>query len=95
MSETFRALRVHKTDGGQDARFEDLTLDELMDGDVVVRVEHSTINYKDGLALTGRSPIIRACPLIPGIDFAGVVERSSHAEFKPGAVRGQLAPGPA
>jgi acrylyl-CoA reductase (NADPH) len=84
MSDTFRALRVHKTDAGQETRFEDLTLDDLMDGDVVVRVEYSTINFKDGLALTGRSPIIRVWPLIPGIDFAGEVESSSHPEFKPG-----------
>ncbi|MDD3838248.1 MAG: alcohol dehydrogenase catalytic domain-containing protein, partial [Phenylobacterium sp.] len=85
MSDTFRALRVHKTDSGQETRLEDLTLDDLMDGDVVVRVEYSTINFKDGLALTGRSPIIRVWPLIPGIDFAGEVESSSHPEFKPGA----------
>ena len=51
---------------------------------MVVRVEASTLNFKDGLALTGRSPVVRVWPLIPGIDFAGVVESSSHAEFKPG-----------
>ncbi len=84
MSETFRALRVHKTDAAPEVRFEDLTLADLMDGDVVVRVGHSTVNYKDGLALTGRAPIIRAWPLIPGIDLAGVVETSSHAGFKAG-----------
>ena len=84
MPETFRALRAHKTDGGQEVRLEELTLADLMDGDVVVRVEHSTLNFKDGLALTGRSPIIRAWPLIPGIDFAGVVESSSSPEFEAG-----------
>lgn len=84
MTETFRALRVHKTDAAPEVRFEDLTLADLMDGDVVVRVEHSTVNYKDGLALTGRAPIVRAWPLIPGIDLAGVVESSSHAGFKAG-----------
>ncbi|HEV2531214.1 MDR family oxidoreductase [Phenylobacterium sp.] len=84
MSETFRALRAHKTDAGQELRFEALTLDDLMDGDVVVRVEATTVNFKDGLALTGKSPIIRAWPLVPGIDFAGVVENSSNPEFKPG-----------
>jgi len=82
--ETFRALRAHKTDGGQEVRLEDITLADLMDGDVVVRVEYSTLNFKDGLALTGRSPIIRAWPLIPGIDLAGVVESSANPEFKPG-----------
>lgn len=84
MTETFRALRLHKTDAAPDARFEDLGLDDLMAGDVTVRVEHSTINFKDGLAITGRSPIARTWPLIPGIDFAGVVETSESAEFKPG-----------
>jgi acrylyl-CoA reductase (NADPH) len=84
VSETFRALRAHKTDAGQEVRFEDLTLDDLMDGDVVVRVEATTVNFKDGLALTGKSPIIRAWPLVPGIDFAGAVERTENPEFKPG-----------
>lgn len=84
MTGSFRALRVHKIDAGQEVRAEELTLADLMDGDVVVRVEYSTLNYKDGLALTGRAPIIRNWPLIPGIDFAGVVETSSHNEFKPG-----------
>lgn len=84
MAGTFRALRVHKTEAGQETRLEDLTDADLMDGDVTVRVEHSTINFKDGLAITGRSPVVRTFPLIPGIDFAGVVEASSHAEFGPG-----------
>lgn len=84
MTETFRALRLHKTDAAPDVRFEDLGLDDLMAGDVTVRVEHSTINFKDGLAITGRSPIVRTWPLIPGIDLAGVVETSESAEFKPG-----------
>ena len=81
---TFRALRLHKTDTAPEVRFEDLTDGDLMDGDVTVRVEHSTINFKDGLAITGRSPIVRAWPLIPGIDFAGVVETSDNPDFKPG-----------
>lgn len=84
MTGTFRALRLHKTDTGQEARFEDLTRADLMDGDVKVRVEYSTVNFKDGLALTGRSPVVRAWPLIPGIDFAGVVESSEHAAFEAG-----------
>lgn len=84
MSDTFRALRAHKTDAGQEVRFEDLTLDDLGDGDVVVRVDYTTVNFKDGLALTGKSPIIRAWPLVPGIDFAGTVESSGHADVKPG-----------
>jgi acrylyl-CoA reductase (NADPH) len=84
MTETFRALRLEKTDGGQEDRLVDLTGDDLMEGDVTVRVDHSTVNYKDGLALTGKAPVVRVWPLIPGIDFAGVVEASAHAGFKPG-----------
>ena len=84
MSDTFRALRAHKTDAGIETRLETLTDADLMDGDVTVRVEASTINFKDGLALTGRSPILRTFPIIPGIDFAGVVEASAHPGFTAG-----------
>ena len=55
-----------------------------MDGDVTVRVEWSTINYKDGLAITGKAPVVRRFPMIPGIDFAGTVETSTHPDWKPG-----------
>ncbi len=81
MSAEFRALRVFKTDQGQEARLVSLTDADLMDGDVDVRIDYSTLNYKDGLALTGRAPVVRTFPLTPGIDFAGVVERSDHAGF--------------
>jgi len=84
MSDTFRAIRLFKTETGQETRFVELTDADLMDGDVDVRIDYSTVNYKDGLALTGRSPVVRVWPLTPGIDFAGVVERSDHAGFKPG-----------
>ena len=84
MTDTFRAIRLHKTDAGQETRFEDLTEADLMDGDVTVRVEYSTVNYKDGLALTGKAPIVRVWPLTPGIDFAGVVETSENPGFRPG-----------
>ena len=84
MSSTFRALRLHKTDGAPEVRFEDLTDADLMEGDVDVRVDYSTVNYKDGLAVTGKAPVVRTWPLIPGIDFAGVVERSDHAGFAAG-----------
>jgi len=84
MTETFRAIRLFKTETGQETRFVDLTDADLMDGDVDVRIDYSTINYKDGLALTGKSPVVRVWPLTPGIDFAGVVEKSTHAGFKPG-----------
>ena len=84
MSDSFRAIRLFKTDAGQEARFVDLTEADLMEGDVTVRVEYSTVNYKDGLALTGKAPVVRVWPLTPGIDFAGVVESSQNPDFKPG-----------
>ena len=84
MTDKFRALRVSKTDQGPKSEFVTLTEADLMDGDVTVAVEYSTVNYKDGLALTGKAPIIRSWPLIPGIDFSGKVEKSDHKEFKPG-----------
>src|SRR5262249_60689297 len=56
----------------------------LMDGDVTIRVEWSTLNYKDGLALTGKAPVVRRFPMIPGIDLAGTVESSSHPQWEPG-----------
>jgi acrylyl-CoA reductase (NADPH) len=84
MTDTFRALRLFKTDAGQEARFVDATDADLGEGDVTVRVEYSTVNYKDGLALTGKAPVVRVWPMTPGIDFAGVVERSDHSGFSPG-----------
>lgn len=78
-----RALVIRKNEMGQTAALEDFPEAELMDGDVLVRVSHSSLNYKDGLAITG-SPVVRRFPMIPGIDFAGVVETSLHADFKPG-----------
>lgn len=84
MSTTFRALQVKQTDAGIACAVTELQDADLMAGDVDVRIEYSTLNYKDGLAITGRAPIIRAFPLIPGIDFAGVVEASSHPSYQPG-----------
>ncbi len=81
---TFRALLIEKTDAGQKAGFVDLDETKLMDGDVTVRVEWSAVNYKDGLALTGKAPVVRRWPMIPGIDFAGTVENSTHPDWKPG-----------
>jgi acrylyl-CoA reductase (NADPH) len=80
----FRAIQVKKTDSGQEFGFVDLTEADLMEGDVTVAVEHSTVNFKDGLAITGKNPIIRKFPLIPGIDFAGKVVASTNSEWKPG-----------
>jgi acrylyl-CoA reductase (NADPH) len=84
MTDSFRAIRLYKTDAGQETRFVDLTEADLMEGDVTVRVEYSTVNYKDGLALTGKAPVVRVWPLTPGIDFAGVVETSDNPAFAPG-----------
>ena len=84
MSNSFRALRLNKTDDGQSHEFVEMTEDELMDGDVTVAVSYSTFNYKDGLAMTGAVPVVRAWPMIPGIDFAGTVESSDNAQFQPG-----------
>ena len=81
---TFKAIVVEKGEGGQKAGLADFDEANLMDGDVTVRVEWSTVNYKDGLALTGKAPVIRRFPMIPGIDFAGTVESSSHPHWKPG-----------
>jgi acrylyl-CoA reductase (NADPH) len=81
---TFKAIVVEKGEGGQKAGLADFDGANLMDGDVTVRVEWSTVNYKDGLALTGKAPVIRRFPMIPGIDFAGTVESSSHPQWKPG-----------
>ena len=84
MTDTFLALRLYKTDAGQEVRFVDATDADLGEGDVTVRVEYSTVNYKDGLALTGKAPVVRVWPMTPGIDFAGVVQRSDNAAFKAG-----------
>ena len=82
---SFDALLISKSEAGQKVEWTTLTEDELMGGDVTVRVTHSTINYKDGLAITGKGPVVRRWPMIPGIDFAGTVTRSSHPEFREGA----------
>jgi acrylyl-CoA reductase (NADPH) len=82
--DTFKALVISKTDAGQQINWTTYTPADLMAGDVTVSVSHSTINYKDGLAVTGKSPVVRRFPMIPGIDFAGTVTASEHAEFKTG-----------
>jgi acrylyl-CoA reductase (NADPH) len=84
MSNTFRAILVSKTDTGQKAEIVDFNRADLMEGDVTVAVKHSSVNYKDGLAVTGKGPIVRRWPLIPGVDFAGIVEESTHPSWKKG-----------
>jgi acrylyl-CoA reductase (NADPH) len=81
---TFKAIIVDKAEAGQSVRLAEFDDKELMEGDVTVGVEYSTVNYKDGLALTGKAPVVRRFPMIPGIDFAGTVESSSHPGWKPG-----------
>jgi acrylyl-CoA reductase (NADPH) len=80
----FKAVVIEKTDGGTKAALTDFDEANLMDGDVTVRVEYSTLNYKDGLAVTGKAPVVRRFPMIAGIDFAGTVESSTHAAWKAG-----------
>src|SRR5271166_4817692 len=84
MPEQFEALVLTKTEGGPAAAWTHLSEADLMEGDVLVRVTHSTVNYKDGLAITGKAPVVRRWPMVPGADFAGVVETSANPEFKPG-----------
>lgn len=81
---SFKALLAMRSDDSITAGVVDLTEQDLMPGDVTVAVEYSTVNYKDALALSGRSPVIRTFPLIPGIDLAGVVETSSHPGYAAG-----------
>ncbi|MEQ1439751.1 oxidoreductase [Fontimonas sp. SYSU GA230001] len=80
----FKALRVHAQDKSTVARFEQLGLDDLSPGDVVVRVAWTGINYKDALAVTGKGRILKGYPKVPGIDLAGTVESSADARYKPG-----------
>ncbi len=81
----FRAYRINEEDGNIVAGFQELGLDDLTEGNVVVRVSHSTINYKDALAATGSGRILRRFPLNGGVDLAGVVVSSEDTEFQPGA----------
>jgi acrylyl-CoA reductase (NADPH) len=81
---SFPAYLATKTDKGQSIEKTELTEDDLMDGDVTVKIEYSALNYKDGLAMTNSAPIIRHYPLVPGIDFAGTVVESFSDRFNPG-----------
>ncbi len=80
----FKALVASKGEKGPDLAWKEMGEADLMEGDVVVQVSHSTVNYKDGLALTGKAPVIRRWPMVPGIDFAGKVVSSAHGVFKTG-----------
>ncbi|WP_226573524.1 acrylyl-CoA reductase (NADPH) [Acuticoccus sediminis] len=80
----FDAILIDKDDSGQTVSVTKLDDDRLPEGDVTVRVACSTLNYKDALAITGKSPVVRSFPMVPGIDFSGVVEASSSADWKAG-----------
>lgn len=79
-----RALLIDKTDDQQTVQLTDVDEASLPEGDVVVQVDYSTLNYKDSLALTGASPVVRTFPMVPGIDLAGTVTHSDHADFATG-----------
>src|SRR5271169_1010220 len=81
---TFKALLATREDGKFAARIEQISKDRLPPGEVLVRVRYSSLNYKDGLAVTGKPGVIRSFPMVPGIDFAGTVEESASADFRPG-----------
>ena len=81
---TFKAIRIDKADKGTTAALTQFEEAELVEGDVTVRVEWSALNYKDGLALTGKAPVVRRFPMIAGVDLAGTVEQSSHPQWKAG-----------
>ena len=80
----FKAILITQTDTTREAKLADIDDGQLPEGDVTVRVDYSTLNYKDGLAITGKSPVVRKYPMVPGIDFAGSVEASSHPDWKAG-----------
>lgn len=80
----FKAILIEKTDGAQTARLAELDDAQLPEAAVTVRVEYSTINYKDGLAISGKSPVVRKFPMVPGIDLAGIVDGSSSDEWRQG-----------
>src|SRR6516164_6592893 len=81
---TFKAIVIDKADTGQTVRVTDFDEKDLMDGDVTVRVEWSTVNYKDGLAITGKAPVVRRFPVVAVFDIADTVESSTHPKGKPG-----------
>jgi len=80
----FKAILIHKDEQGYRAALQDIDDTALPEGNVTVRVACSTLNYKDGLAITGKSPVVRKFPMVPGIDLAGTVESSQHPDYQPG-----------
>lgn len=80
----FKGLLIEKSEAGQSVAIVELDKTRLPEGDTVVRVDYSTLNYKDGLAITAKAPVVRQFPMVPGIDFAGTVETTTHSKLKPG-----------
>lgn len=80
----FNALVIDQVDGKQQVALQQKTIADLPTSEVLVRVAYSTLNYKDALAITGASPIVRQYPMVPGIDFSGVVEQSNHPDYQVG-----------
>ncbi len=80
----FKGILIEKDESGYRANVKDIDDAQLPDGNVTVRVGFSTLNYKDGLAITGKGPVVRKFPMVPGIDLAGVVEESAHPDYKAG-----------
>ena len=80
----FKGILLTKTDAGAEAKIADINESDLPEGDVTIRVDYSTVNYKDGLAITGKAPVVRKFPMVPGIDGAGTVEESHSAQWKVG-----------
>ena len=85
MSKDFQALVVRQADSTTQAAIERLNFDALPNEDTLVKIDYSTLNFKDALAVTGKGKIVKSWPLVPGIDFAGTVVESSNPAFKPGA----------
>ena len=84
MPNEYQGYQINKTEAGQSCELKQLSDDDLMEGDVTVQVEYSTLSYKDGLALTGKAPVVRTFPMTPGIDFCGSVTSSLNSRFKVG-----------
>jgi len=81
---TMKAILIEKPEDTQTVSLTEVAEAQLPEGDVLVDVAYSTLNYKDALAITGKAPVVRRFPLVPGIDFTGTVAESSHPDFKPG-----------
>lgn len=80
----FKGILIEKDESGYRAAVREIDEAGLPDGNVTVRVSHSTLNYKDGLAITGKGPVVRKFPMVPGIDLAGIVEESTDPQYRPG-----------